>query len=141
MWNFQKEDGIIEGWHGDGNFARTIIMYGLWKTQGAFLQPWRDDLILGAEKKDGEACFVLSAEYDWEGKLYFDYQRHKTHLNLPLDYPRINQFPERFTAEEGKEYTLVSSQKKISGKITGKILLEGINKKLKAGEVQLFAIK
>ena len=27
----QKESGIIEGWHGDGNFARTTIMYCLWK--------------------------------------------------------------------------------------------------------------
>jgi len=27
MWGKQKESGIIEGWHGDGNFARTTIMY------------------------------------------------------------------------------------------------------------------
>ena len=27
MWTIQKPDGIIEGWHGDGNFARTAIMY------------------------------------------------------------------------------------------------------------------
>ena len=34
MWAIQKPDGIIEGWHGDGNFARTSLMYALWKTQG-----------------------------------------------------------------------------------------------------------
>jgi hypothetical protein len=55
MWSMQdsshreqslkwKESGIIEGWHGDGNFARTSIMYCLWKTQGITLQPWREDV-------------------------------------------------------------------------------------------------
>ena len=34
MWAMQRPDGVIEGWHGDGNFARTTIMYCLWKTQG-----------------------------------------------------------------------------------------------------------
>lgn len=40
MWNIQKPDGMIEGWHGDGNFARTTIMYCLWKTQGLTASPW-----------------------------------------------------------------------------------------------------
>ena len=45
MWSMQDSShrpntsqwrsyGVIEGWHGDGNFARTTIMYCLWKTQG-----------------------------------------------------------------------------------------------------------
>jgi hypothetical protein len=34
MWAKQKPDGVIEGWHGDGNFARTSLMYALMKTQG-----------------------------------------------------------------------------------------------------------
>ncbi len=47
MWNKQQPSGIIEGWHGDGNFARTTIMYCLWKTGGAYLVPWNDSLKLG----------------------------------------------------------------------------------------------
>ena len=39
MFGMQQPDGIVEGWHGDGNFARTALMYGLWKTQGARLSP------------------------------------------------------------------------------------------------------
>ncbi len=35
MWAMQQESGIIEGWHGDGNFARTTIMYNLWKSKGS----------------------------------------------------------------------------------------------------------
>jgi hypothetical protein len=48
MWDLQQPDGIIEGWHGDGNFARTSIMYGLWKTQGLTIQNWNEDVIFGA---------------------------------------------------------------------------------------------
>lgn len=134
MFAMQQPDGIIGGWHGDGNFARTAIMYSLWKSQGATIQPWRSDVILGAEKTGDKTYFVLTAENDWEGKLIFDAPRHKTVLNLPIDYPRINQFPEWFTAEEEKEYSVVASQKKLSGKYSGKQLTAGIQVNLKKGE-------
>lgn len=134
MFAMQQDDGIIGGWHGDGNFARTAIMYSLWKTQGAHVYPWRSDITIGAEITDNETYIVINAENNWEGKLVFDAQRHKTILNLPIDYPRINQFPEWFTAKEGTEYLIVSSQKKLSKKYSGENLLKGIPIKLKAGE-------
>jgi len=135
MFGMQQEDGIIGGWHGDGNFACTAIMYSLWKTQGATIQLWRSDVILGAETNGNETYFVLTAENDWVGKLIFDAPRHRTILNLPVDYPRINQFSEWFTVEKDEEYSLVSSQKELTGKYSGQQLLEGIPVKLKAGEV------
>ncbi len=141
MFNMQQSDGIIGGWHGDGNFARTAIMYSLWKTQGAHIQPWRSDVILGAEKTGDETYFVLSAEKDWEGKLIFDAPRHQTILNLPIDYPRINQFPEWFTATEGEEYLVVSSRKALSGKYPGKDLQEGIPVKLNKDEKWVVSIQ
>ncbi len=130
----QQPDGIIEGWHGDGNFARTAIMYSLWKTQGATILPWRKDIIIGAEHTEDGYYFVITAENDWEGKLLFDSERHKTILHLPIDYPRINQFPEWFTAKADEDYSIVSSQKNLSGKYSAKQLLEGIPVTLKAGE-------
>jgi len=141
MFGMQQPDGIIGGWHGDGNFARTAIMFSLWKSQGAIIQPWRSDVILGAERLGEETIFVLTSENDWEGKLVFDAQRHKTILNLPIDYPRINQFPEWFTAEQGKEYLLVSSKKELSGKYSGKQLLDGIQVKLKKGKMLVISVK
>ena len=141
MFAMQQPDGIIGGWHGDGNFARTAIMYSLWKSQGATIQPWRSDVILGAEKTENDTYFVLTAETDWEGKLVFDAPRHKTILHLPVDYPRINQFPEWFTAEVAKEYSISSSQKALTGKYLGKQLVEGIPVKLKAGEKLIFNIQ
>lgn len=141
MFAMQQPDGIIGGWHGDGNFARTAIMYSLWKTQGATIQPWCADVVLGAERTENETYFVLTAETDWEGKLVFDVPRHKTILHLPIDYPRINQFPEWFTAEEGMEYSIVSSQKNLTGKFTGKQLTEGLPVKLNAGEKLVVSVK
>ncbi|QGY44280.1 hypothetical protein GM418_11620 [Maribellus comscasis] len=141
MFNMQQDDGIIGGWHGDGNFARTAIMYSLWKTRGATLQPWRKDVILGAEQNDGQIYFVITAEKDWTGKLVFDTQRHKTILNLPIDYPRINQFPEWFTANEGENYTLTSSQKELTGTYPTNHLPEGIPVKVAAGETLVIAVK
>jgi len=62
LWSCQRPDGIIEGWHGDGNFARTTIMYCLWKTQGVIAQPWRADLRLGAVRTGDGIAIVVSAE-------------------------------------------------------------------------------
>lgn len=94
MWAKQQPDGIIEGWHGDGNFARTSLMYALMKTQGCRLEPWRADLRIGAVRDGEKLRLFLSAERPWSGKLVFDRARHKTIMRLPVDYPRINQFPE-----------------------------------------------
>jgi len=42
----QGDDGVVEGWHGDGNYARTAIMVALWKTKGCRIEPWRADVSL-----------------------------------------------------------------------------------------------
>ena len=140
MFGMQKPDGIIEGWHGDGNFARTALMYGLWKTQGARLSPWRENLYLGAEPNGDEIYFVLKTKEAWEGKLIFDQMRHKTILNLPVDYPRINQFPEWFTLNPNLKYRIISSDKNLSGIYSGEKLLNGLTLKLSAGAILKIAI-
>jgi hypothetical protein len=141
MFAMQREDGIIGAWHGDGNFARTSIMYSLWKTCGATVSPWREDVLIGAEKIGDTICWVLTAETDWEGKLKFDAQRHKAYMGLPIDYPRINQFPEWFTVQKGTSYSVVSSNKKMTGNYTGEKLLEGIPVVLKAGKKLVVSLK
>lgn len=96
-----RDTGVVEGWHGDGNFARTALMYALWKTQGAYVTPWRADLRLGAAVgDDGATYWVLSADWPWRGTLHFDVPRHAEYLHLPSDYPRLNQFPEWFTVAQ-----------------------------------------
>jgi len=133
MWKKQKADGVIEGWHGDGNFARTTIMYCLWKTQGISVHPWRQDLVFGAVEDEGSVYLTLTAEKDWEGKVFFDTPRHRTIMKLPIDWPRINQFPEWFTVDPEKQYVLFDSSNGKKQTYSGKRLQDGIDLLLKAG--------
>lgn len=137
MWSLQdsshrknaqqwKSSGIIEGWHGDGNFARTTIMYCLWKTQGVTAQPWRSDIQLGAAINGDEIIISLRADEDWHGVLKFDAPRHQTIMHMPIDWPRINQFPEWFTVNSDEVYRIQNFGTKIFKNYSGKQLLNGL---------------
>lgn len=301
MWDLQQPDGIIEGWHGDGNFARTSIMYGLWKTQGLTIRNWNEDVIFGAVHaynydsplpselvvfssnsyeavKNGTthgvmiytdrsytltqmpeylktetiirtACndknisneelisftapadivvylavdkrvtavpdwmkdwtltgdeldtsledlefslyrksftngtkihlggpqaagfqgYTASGNYlvfvmennppvsrplkskntlkvslralsDWEGKLIFDTPRHRTHMNLPFNWARINQFPEWYTVDPDSTYTVFDLTMNHSKSFKGLDLMEGIDIVLKKDQERYFTI-
>jgi hypothetical protein len=132
MWAFQRPDGIIEGWHGDGNFARTSLMYALWKSQGATVQPWREDVRLGAVSDRGATFLVISADRDWNGRIIFDRPRHRMFMRLPLDYPRINQFPEWFAADPKGRYRVNWGPERVLTR-TGDELAEGLAVTIAAG--------
>lgn len=140
MWAIQKPDGIIEAWHGDGNFARTSLLYALWKTQGVTVQPWRADVRFGAVADGGTVYLLLTADRPWQGRLMLDRPRHKLLMHLPLDYTRINQFPEWFTAQPGVRYEV-----KLDGRQTlrptGDQLAAGLEMTLNAGEVRLLELR
>ena len=142
MWGKQKADGVIEGWHGDGNSARTSIMYTLWKTQGILVRPWREDVRFGAVKTNGVVYLYVVADKPWSGTVLFDKPRHKINMHLPLDYPRINQFPEWFVVEPELQYEL---QDGASGKAikrcTGQELIQGAPVKLEANKPLFWCIK
>ncbi|WP_170110359.1 sialate O-acetylesterase [Flavilitoribacter nigricans] len=153
MWSMQdsshrsdteayRGNGIIEGWHGDGNFARTSIMYCLWKTQGTYLSNWREDVLWGAEPTaDGGIIVSVKADSDWVGTLYFDQPRHQTVLHLPADYPRINQFPEWFTVREGATYLLQTGRDQPIKEYSAAELLAGIPVELAGGEEWLLRVQ
>jgi len=110
MFAKQQDDGIIEGWHGDGNFARTALMYALWKTQGCWIDPWRADVSIGAVRVGEELWLCIDSKWPWKGRLIFDRPRHLEYFHLPADYPRLNQFPEWFIPEKEKRYTLIDEE-------------------------------
>jgi hypothetical protein len=83
----------------------------------------------------------VRAEKEWQGKIMFDAPRHKSNMGLPMDYPRINQFPEWFTVRAGKKYRLVSEGKNVAGEWDGEQLVKGIPVSLKAGENLVLIIK
>ena len=141
MWKIQKPDGVIEGWHGDGNFARTTIMYCLWKTKGLTIRPWRQDVVFGAVQRGDVLKISIRAEKKWEGKILFDTPRHKTVMKMPLDWPRINQFPEWFTVEAGKSYTGHDLTSDSRSTLTGRQLHEGITLHLQPGTERRLVVK
>jgi hypothetical protein len=147
MWSMQdsshranaqqwKGTGIIEGWYGDGNFARTTIMHNLWKSKGTFVKPWKSDIRLGGEVKGDSLYIILQSSAPWQGKLYFDRARHSTNLKLPIDWPRINQFPEWFTVSKEKKYQVAELESGTSREIDGDSLLHGLSMELGANEIK-----
>ncbi|WP_245189327.1 hypothetical protein [Lunatimonas salinarum] len=137
MWSMQdsayrgqtelfRGTGIIEGWHGDGNFARTTIMHSLWKTQGTSLSPWHEKAFLGAKLDGKELEVSMLSEEPYSGMLKFDYPRHRANFNLPLDYPRINQFPEWFVISAASSYLVHFVNEGKTRRMTGTEILEGI---------------
>jgi len=104
---YQRPDGLIECWYGDGNWARTNLLFALWKTQGCFLEGWREGVRLGAEKRGEELWLWLECPAGgWTGKLRFDYPRHKREMNFDRNYVRLNEWPEWFTVDENRIYEI-----------------------------------
>ena len=141
MWDMQKPDGTIEGWHGDGNFARTTIMYCLWKTKGLTIRPWHDDVIFGADREGDILKIYISSDRRWQGKLLFDTPRHKTIMKLPLDWPRINQFPEWFTVEQNKGYIVHDLTSNARKSYTAQQMADGVTISLQAGVPQYLIVR
>jgi len=101
---FQQPDGIVERWYGDGNWARTLLLYAMWKTQGCYAEGWTDGVKLGAVR-DGDRLLVsLEGPPGWKGRVHFDYARHRRTLNFARDYVRLNEWPEWFTVDETALY-------------------------------------
>jgi hypothetical protein len=134
MWSVQQPDGVVEGWHGDGNSARTAIMYAFWKTGGLHVAPWRADVRVGAVLEDDTLYVSLAADEPWSGRLVFDKPRHRLQMHLPLDYPRINQFPEWYTAEADARYALVGLDGQAVTDRFGVELQQGVPVELEAGK-------
>ena len=140
MWAMQKPDGMIEGWHGDGNFARTSIMYCLWKTQGIVPLDWDDQLSIGAVQTATGMKIAVSSPVGWKGKLKFDVPRHSTMMHYPADYPRINQFQEWFVVDDNLFYEFHNVHRGTVNKIKGSLLTKGLYIEVKAGETVFLEI-
>jgi len=141
LWAKQQPSGIIEGWHGDGNFARTTMMYCFWKTQGVRPTPWREDLVLGAERRGDSLIVSVKAEKPWSGTLQFDPPRARQWLKLPIDWPRINQFPEWYPVLTSQRYTLTEPARgRQARQVAGDALVKGLPFSVGANEVKSLVV-
>ena len=141
MWGIQKPDGVIEAWHGDGNFARTTLMYCFWKTQGLHVEPWRPDVRVGAVREGDTLLVSLTADQPWRGRVCFDRPRHREIMHLPFDYPRINQFPEWFTVEARATYRVEPDGNGRAREVSGSRLAEGWRVELQPGREQRWLVR
>ncbi|MCC6265638.1 MAG: hypothetical protein IT169_18855 [Bryobacterales bacterium] len=109
MRAMQRPDGHLEYWYGEGNYNRTLILYAMWKSLGCLPDHWVPGLELSAHR-DGDGIRLRVARTglsaSWDGRVRFDFARHRRVMNLPRDYVRLNEFPESFTVDEGALYTL-----------------------------------
>ena len=109
LFGAQDDDGRVEDAYLDGNFIRTALLYSAWQTQGVRVDPWEPGTMVGAAR-DGNCLLVtVAAGREWHGRLIFDTPRHRQHLQLPLNYPRLNEWPEWATVEPTRQYSVTSS--------------------------------
>ncbi len=111
-------------------------MYNLWKSKGTYLQPWTQEITLGAEMIGDTLYLAVHSPTAWEGQLFFDNARHSNEMNMPMDWPRINQFSEWYTIDPTGEYQLSDFQEGTSRKTGGVSFIEGIPFKLEANETK-----
>lgn len=135
MLDVVRPDGIVEDWHGDGNVIRTALMYVMWKTQGARLEPWDRRVHLGAVRdgETGPVTMTVTADTAWTGVLRLDHPRHRDHLHLPLNYPRLNEWPEWFTVEHDRRYEVRLDDAPPVARL-GAELVQGLPMTLQAGQ-------
>lgn len=136
----QRDNGIVEGWYGDGNYARTALLAARYYTQGAICRPWRSDLRFAAMRDGDTLKIALTAESDWEGKVIFDQPRHRLILSLPSNYARLNEWSEWFTVEADALYRVKAGNARAEVK-TGAELALGLPLSLKAGKVVRLEIR
>jgi hypothetical protein len=140
LLSFQQETGIIEGWWGDGNFCRTVLMFAFYHTKGTFCVPWRDELRLSATQVEDGLRICLSSRIPWQGEVCFDPPRHRHYLGMSTNYPRINAFPEWFTVEALRIYEIrgLTEEPQI---VLGQELLDGIPVELGEGQQLLIELQ
>jgi hypothetical protein len=107
LFGFQHADGSVENYYLDGNFVRTSLLYSLSLTHGLVLQPWRPDVLLGAAV-DGNCLEVaVGADQDWDGVMRFDRARYREYVHLPIDYPRLNEWPTGFLVDGAAHWQIL----------------------------------
>ncbi len=126
MMDLQQPEGYIEGWYGDGNWNRTLLMYLFLKTQGCFLDYWTQDIQLSAQQQGNGIHIYLSATRDWTGRLVFDQPRHKTIFQFTQNYARINEFPEWFTVVPDGLYKVIDQKTKKESVYLGSEMIRGL---------------
>jgi hypothetical protein len=81
---------------------------------------------------------TVESDTPWLGRVHFDYPRHKSHFNLTVNYPRLNEFPEWFTARADRLYSVrIGQSERI---VLGTELVRGLEVALQGGDVLVIEV-
>ena len=133
LYGFQASDGTVLDGYLDGNFIRTTLLYGFARTAGLRLEPWHEGTLVGGASDGSCLAIWVASPTPWSGRLLFDTPRHRLHLRLPVDYARLNKWPEWFTVEPEDRYEVEDSGEQTSGLHAGSELSDGLGLQLEAG--------
>ena len=106
LFGVQGADGKVEDGYLDGNFIRTSLLYAAWQSGGTRLEPSSPSSTVGAVRDGACLVAVVTAGREWRGHLVFDVERHALTMRLPVDYPRLNEWPEWFALDRDLTYRL-----------------------------------
>ena len=95
FYHWQRADGFVDKGYLDGNFIRTCLLYADLRSGGWRVEPWSPDVRVGwAAGAGGEMVVVVRADADYTGVLRPESRRHSTIMNLPVNWARINSWPQ-----------------------------------------------
>ena len=114
------------GYYLDGNFIRTSLLYGLFRSQGVVPRPWRPTVSVGACPTPEGVDLVLATTSPWSGRLVFDRPRHAEWMDLPFEYPRLNGWPEWFTVTPTAQCSVIDMDSGSVQQVSGRQLREGL---------------
>ena len=123
---YQRDEGAIERWYGDGNWNRTLLLYAMMKTQGCYAADWRPGVAVGAAREGDTLRVTVQSRDKWAGRLRFDYARHRRELNYAKNYVRLNEWPEWYAVDENTLYSVEDPDTEKSELRLGSELKEGL---------------
>ena len=126
LFAYQQADGLVGGTYLDGNFVRTALLYGLFRTAGVVPEPWVPALRVGACRAPDGLYLHVESSAAWQGRLRFDTPRHRELMGLAMSYPRLNAWPEWFVTETDSRYELTDLDTRRTRTVTGADLRAGL---------------
>jgi hypothetical protein len=134
LFGFQQADGAVENNYLDGNFVRTSLLYSLSLTHGLVMDPWRPDVLLGAAVDGGCLEVAVGADQDWDGVLRFDRARSREYVHLPIDYPRLNEWPTGFLIDGAARWQILDRGAATTTTVDQGVLTAGLPIRLGGGQ-------
>ncbi len=83
--------------------------------------------------RDDQLYIVIESDESWEGRIIFDRPRHSEQMHLPIDYPRINQFPQWWTVSCDKHYEIAVDGSSLTP-MSAEALRKGLPVKIEGGK-------